>query len=85
MQPFHLVLDGRVAGAQGAEVVDDLRLFVHLFFYQLGPLLSVDASVEHEGRQVVRVFATEDYALLVQNMDFFVELCNWRDLRPEVN
>lgn len=35
MQSLHLVLDGGVAGAQGAEVVDDLGLLVHLLLYEL--------------------------------------------------
>lgn len=64
MEALHLVLDGGVAGAQGAQVVDDLGLLVHLLLDQLGALLGVDAAVEHEGRQVVRVLAPQDDALL---------------------
>lgn len=63
MQPPHLVLDGGVAGAQRAQVVDDLGLLVHLLLDELGALLGVEAGVEHEGRQVVRL-PPKDYALL---------------------
>lgn len=64
VQAPQLVLHGAVAGAQRAQVVDDLGLLRHLLLDQLRPLLGVEARVEHERRQVVGVLSTEDYAFL---------------------
>lgn len=55
-----------MAGAEGSQVVDDFSLLVHFLLDELGSLLGVEAGVEYEGGEVVRVLATEDYALLVR-------------------
>lgn len=64
MQPPHLILYGGMARSESPQVVDNLSLFIHFLFNELGPLLRVDCIVKYKRRQVICVFATQDYTLL---------------------